>query len=89
MDSTKMNPEVIADLMKQLKKEMEGEYVLTFSQIESNWKQVESLGAGPAAASSGGASIMINTGKQDKLLYKNIAEQNYIKEEALMGKAFL
>ncbi|PZX49620.1 GLPGLI family protein [Algoriphagus chordae] len=89
MDSSKMAPEVMADLQKQLKKQMEREYVLSFSQTESNWKQVESLGAGPATASSGGASIVINTGNQDRLLYKNVAEQNYIKEEDLMGKGFL
>jgi len=89
MDSTKMAPDVMADLQKQLKKQMEREYVLTFSQTESNWKQVESLGGGPATASSGGATIMISTGNQDKLLYKNVAEQNYIEEEDLMGKGFL
>lgn len=89
MDSTKMAPDVIADLQKQLKKQMEREYLLTFSQTESNWKQVESLGSGPATASSGGTTIMINTGNQDRLLYKNVAKQNYIKEEDLMGKGFL
>lgn len=89
MDSTKMAPDVMADLQKQLKKQMEREYVLTFSQTESNWRQVESLGSGPATASSGGAGIVINTGNQDRLLYKNLAEQNYIKEEDLMGKGFL
>jgi GLPGLI family protein len=90
MDSTKMAPDVMADLQKQLKKQMEREYVLTFSQTESNWKQVESLGAGPASASAGGAKIVIaSSGSQDRLLYKNVAEQNYIKEEDLMGKGFL
>ncbi|WP_339756906.1 GLPGLI family protein [Algoriphagus aquimarinus] len=89
MDSTKMAPDVMADLQKQLKKQMEREYILTFSQTESNWKQVESLGGGPATASSGGATIMISAGNQDKLLYKNVAEQNYIEEEDLMGKGFL
>lgn len=89
MDSTKMAPEVMADLQKQLKKQMEREYVLAFSQTESNWKQVESLGAAPATASSGGATIMIRAGNQDRLLYKNVAEQSYIEEEDLMGKEFL
>ncbi|WP_057940228.1 GLPGLI family protein [Algoriphagus resistens] len=89
MDSTKMAPEVMADLQKQLKKQMEREYVLTFSQTESNWKQVESLGSGPATASSGGAKIVIQAGNEDRLLYKNVAGQNYIREEDLMGKVFL
>jgi GLPGLI family protein len=68
---------------------MEREYILTFNQGESNWKQAESLGAGPATASSGGASIVINTGSTDLTLYKNLSEQMYLKEEDLMGREFL
>ncbi len=89
MDSTKMAPEVMADLQRQLKKQMEREYTLTFSQVESNWKQVESLGAGPATASAGGATVVFQTGNADRLLYKNIADQALIEEEDLMGKSFL
>lgn len=89
MDSTKMAPEVIADLQRQLKKQMEKEYTLSFTQSESNWKQVESLGSGPATASSSGAKIVIQTGNENRLLYKNIGEQSYTKEEDLMGKPFL
>ncbi|MBN7817087.1 GLPGLI family protein [Algoriphagus pacificus] len=89
MDSTKMAPEVMADLQRQLKKQMEREYILSFNQGESNWKQAESLGSGPASASSGGASIVINTGSSDLILYKNLAEQTYLKEEDLMGREFL
>ncbi|MEN2282438.1 GLPGLI family protein [Algoriphagus sp. SE2] len=89
MDSSKMAPEVMADLQKQLKKQMEREYILSFNQGESNWKQAESLGAGPATASSGGASIVINTGSTDLTLYKNLSEQMYLKEEDLMGREFL
>ena len=84
-----MAPEVIADLQKQLKKQMEREYTLAFTQAESNWKQVESLGAGPATASAGGAQIVIQTGNEDRLLYKNIGSQSFIEEEDLMGKPFL
>lgn len=89
MDSTKMAPEVIADLQKQLKKQMEREYTLSFTQAESNWSQVESLGAGPATASAGGAQIVIQTGNENRLLYKNIGEQSFLEEEDLMGKQFL
>jgi GLPGLI family protein len=89
MDSTKMAPEVMADLQRQLKKQMEKEYTLGFTQSESNWKQVESLGSGPATASSSGAKIVIQTGNENRLLYKNIGEQSYTKEEDLMGKPFL
>ncbi|WP_144604380.1 GLPGLI family protein [Algoriphagus algorifonticola] len=89
MDSTKINPEQIAEIQAQLKKQMERDYVLSFTPSESNWKQVESLGGGPATASSGGMQIMINTGSQDRLLYKNLAEQTYIQEQEMMGKDLL
>jgi GLPGLI family protein len=89
MDSTQMAPEVMADLQKQLKKQMEREYTLSFTQSESNWKQIESLGSGPATASSSGAKIVIQTGNENRLLYKNIGAQSYTEEEDLMGKSFL
>ena len=57
MDSSKMAPEQMAEIQAQLKKQMEREYVLSFTPIESNWKQVESLGGGPATASSGVAGL--------------------------------
>jgi GLPGLI family protein len=89
LDSTRMNPDQMAEIQSQLKKQMEREYVLSFNQIESNWKQVESLGGGPATASSGGMQIMINQGSADRLLYKNVSEQQYLQEEDMMGKDFL
>jgi GLPGLI family protein len=89
MDSSRMNPDQMAEIQAQLKKQMEREYVLSFTQTESNWKQVESLGGGPATASSGGMTMVINTGSQDRVLYKNIAEQTYEQEQDMMGKELL
>lgn len=89
MDSTTTGPEVIAEFQKQLKKQMEREYTLSFTQSESNWKQIESLGSGPATASSGGAQIIFQSDNSDGILYKNIGEQAYIEEKDLMGKGFL
>lgn len=89
MDSTKMAPEQMAEIQSQLKKQMEREFVLSFTPIESNWKQVESLGGGPATASSGGMQIVINQGSQDRILYKNVAEQTFEQEQDVMGKEFL
>ncbi len=89
MDSTKMVPEQMAEIQAQLKKQMEKDYILSFTQTESNWKQAESLGGGPATASSGGMTMVINTGSQDKILYKNIADQSFLREEEVMGKEFL
>ncbi|MBC6367020.1 GLPGLI family protein [Algoriphagus sp. AK58] len=89
MDSTKMAPDQMAEIQAQLKKQMERDYVLSFTPTESNWKQVESLGGGPATASSGGMQIVINQGSQDRVLYKNIAEQTFEQEQDVMGKEFL
>lgn len=89
MDSTKMAPEQMAEIQAQLKKQMEKDYILSFTQTESNWKQAENLGGGPATASSGGMTMVINTGSQDKILYKNIADQSFLREEEVMGKEFL
>lgn len=89
LDSTKMAPEQMAEIQSQLKKQMEREFVLSFTPIESNWKQVESLGGGPSTASSGGMQIVINQGSQDRILYKNVAEQTFEQEQDVMGKEFL
>jgi GLPGLI family protein len=89
MDSTQMPPEQMAEIQAQLKKQMEKDYILSFTQTESNWKQAESLGGGPATASSGGMTMVINTGSQDRLLYKNIADQSFLQEEDMMGKEVL
>lgn len=89
MDSSKMAPEQMAEIQAQLKKQMEKEYILDFTQTESNWKMAPSLGGGPATASSGGMEIKIMEGSQDRLLYKNVSDQTYIEEEDLMGKSFL
>lgn len=89
MDSSKMAPGQMAEIQAQLKKQMDRDYILSFTQTESNWKQAESLGGGPATASSGGMTMVINTGNQDKILYKNLADQSYLREEEVMGKEFL
>jgi len=89
MDSTKMNPDQMAEIQAQLKKQMEKDYILSFTQTESNWKQAESLGGGPATASSGGMTMVINTGSADRVLYKNIADQAFEQEQEMMGKEFL
>lgn len=89
MDSTQMAPEQMAEIQAQLKKQMEKDYILSFTQAESNWKQAESLGGGPATASSGGMTMVINTGSADRVLYKNIADQAFEQEQEMMGKEFL
>ncbi len=89
LDSTQMNPDQMAEIQAQLKKQMEKDYILSFTQTESNWKQAESLGGGPATASSGGMTMVINTGSADRVHYRNIADQTFEQEQEMMGKEFL
>ena len=89
MDSTKMAPEQMAQIQASLKKQMEQNYVLSFNQTESTWKKEESLGGGPATASSGGAVFMVVSGGAGSTLYKNIADQNYLEDHDMNGKAYL
>ncbi len=88
MDSTKMNPEQMAQIQASLKKQMEQNYTLSFTQTESTWKQDASLGSGPATASSGGSVFMVASNGEGSTLYKNVAG-NYLREQEMMGKEYL
>ena len=87
--STKMAPEQMAQSQASLKKQMEQNYVLSFNQTESTWKKEESLGGGPATASSGGAVFMVASSGEGSTLYKNIADQTYLEDHEMMEKAYL
>ena len=89
MDSTKMAPEQMAQIQASLKKQMEQNYILSFNQTESTWKKEESLGGGPATASAGGAVFMVATSGEGSTLYKNIADQSFLEQQDMMGKAYL
>ena len=67
---------------------MEQNYVLSFTQTESTWKKEESLGGGPATASSGGAVFMVTSSGEGSTLYKDVAG-NYLQEQDIMGKEYL
>jgi GLPGLI family protein len=88
MDSTKMAPEQMAQIQASLKKQMEQNYILSFNQTESTWKKEESLGSGPATASSGGAVFMVASSGEGSTLYKNVTG-NYLQEQEMMGKEYL
>ena len=88
MDSTKMAPEQMAQIQASLKKQMEQNYILSFTQTESTWKKEESLGGGPATASAGGAVFMVATSGEGSTLYKDAAG-NYLQEQEMMGKEYL
>jgi GLPGLI family protein len=88
MDSTKMAPEQMAQIQASLKKQMEQNYVLSFTQTESTWKKEESLGGGPATAAAGGAVFMVASSGEGSTLYKNVTG-NYLQEQEMMGKEYL
>ena len=88
MDSTKMAPEQMAQIQASLKKQMEQNYILSFTQAESTWKKEESLGGGPATASAGGAVFMVASSGEGSTLYKDAAG-NYLQEQEMMGKEYL
>ena len=89
IDSTKMAPEQMAQIQSALKKQMERNYILSLTPTESTWKQEESLGSGPATASSGGAVFMVSSSGEGSTLYKNIVDQTYLQEQDMMGKEYL
>lgn len=88
LDSTEMSSDEMAEMEEMMKKPWERDYILSFTQTESNWKQVESLDKEPAQQPSDGMSIMLS-GREDQILYKNVAEQSYAQEQEFMGKEFL
>lgn len=88
LDSTDMNPEQLAEMEAIMKKPWQRDFILSFTQTESNWKQIESLVNEPSNEQNDGMSIMLS-GKGDEILYKNVASQRYVQEQDFMGKDFL
>lgn len=88
IDSAEMNPEEIAEAHQIMKKPWERDFILTFSQTESNWKQVETIDKESTLEQSDGMTINLS-GREDQVLYKNLAKQSYAQEQEFMGKEFL
>lgn len=83
-----MSPEMEAKLQESLKKQMQKEYTLKFNLSESIWKEVESLGNGPASAAAGGMVIQVSAGSNG-VLYKNTSDLKYLREADVFSKPFL
>ena len=86
MDSTEVNSEMQKQLAAQLKKQFQREYTLNFNNDSSLYTEVEKLDQ-PAPASAGGVNIVI-AGNTD-VLFRNIKNDEYIRETEIMGKEFL
>ncbi len=80
--------EITDEMKKQINKQLQKEYTLKFNVTESTWKEVESLGGGPATAQAGGMVLSIGGG-ENGVLYKNTAEGRYEEEANIFGKPFL
>ncbi len=88
IDSADMSPEEIAEAHEIMKKPWQRQFILTFSQTESNWKQAETLAGTSDQSSTDGMSISLS-GSGNEILYKNLADQSYVQEQEFMGKEFL
>lgn len=88
LDSAEMSPAEMAEMEEMMKKPWQVDFILSFTQTESNWKQVESLGSETSITASDGMTINLG-GKGDEILYKNLINQRFVQEQEFMGKVFL
>ncbi len=86
MEDTEMSGIDQEAMQKQLSKAMQREYELRFNLHESNYKQVESLGEGPAVQSGG---VMVKIAGGDNIIYRNTRERKVIEGADLFGKPFI
>ncbi len=88
IDSADMSPEEIAEAHEIMKKPWQRDFILAFTQTESNWKQVETLAGSTDASNSDGMTISLS-GSGNELLYKNLEDQRFVQEQEFMGREFL
>lgn len=84
-----ITPAMEKQLADAMKKANQKEYTLNFNLSESNWKEVESLGNAPAGASGTVTSVVSFGGSSSATKYSNTADNLFLEETSLMGKAFL
>ena len=88
IDSAEMSPEEIAEAHEIMKKPWQRDFILSFTQTESNWKQAETLAGAADQSSADGMTISLS-GSGNELLYKNLVEQRFVQEQEFMGREFL
>lgn len=88
MKGASITPEMEEQIAAAVKKQGQKEYTLNFNLSEANWQEVESLGDGPAGASSGMTFMTVSSGGEG-LKYRNTAKSLYLEEANLFGKPFL
>ncbi len=82
-----ITPDMEKQLADAMKKANQKEFTLNFNLSESNWKEVESLGNAPTSGTV--TSVVTFGGSSSGTKYSNTAENLYLEETSLMGKAFL
>jgi len=87
LDSTQMNADMQKRIMERMKKQFEKTYKLTFNKESSIYKEEESLGA-PQTTGGNVRMIMVDARGGD-IIYKNIKENRYAKQNDVFGKIFL
>ena len=88
LDSSSVNSEMQKSIQEQLRKQFQKEYVLTFNNIESLWKEVPTLGK-PQAPSSSGILVQVQVSGNNDELYHNVKEERYVNQSNLFSKIFL
>ncbi|GAA0880610.1 GLPGLI family protein [Algoriphagus jejuensis] len=88
IDSAEMSPDEITQAHEIMKKPWQRDFILSFTQTESNWQQVASLDKGATSQSSDEMTISLS-GREDDMLYKNLVTQSYTQEQEFMGRDFL
>ena len=88
IDSAEMGPEEIANAKEIMKKPWERDFILTFTQTESNWSQAPTLTGSGQDSQSEGMTISLS-GSQNDVLYKDLSQASFIQEQEFMGKEFL
>lgn len=88
IDSADMSMEEIAEANEIMKKPWERDFILTFSETESNWMQMQTLAGSSERTSDEGLFISLS-GSGNEILYKNLVDRRYVQEQEFMGKEFL
>lgn len=87
LDSTRHTDAMAKQINEQLSAHFDREYTLKFNRNESLFKEEEKLEVEKPRVGVSGVIVMGGGGQF--LLYKNLSEKSFVKQEDLMGKRFL
>ncbi len=76
-------------IQNEISKKFQKEHELHFTSSESTWKKIESLEATPNVKGNSSMEFLMMSSGKGGILYKNIGEKRYEREEDLVGKSFI